>query len=501
VADGDPPSLFLYSLAERRAVAVAHTENARSPFFSPDGRWIGFATSDGFLKRVSIDGGAPITIGKTGEIRGAAWGDDDQIVFGAKWSPLKLISARNGSISVLPLQNPPGLDSRWPVFLPGGKRILYTAFDMSGDYDNAQLAVFDLETSRTTTVLRGATYGRFLAPDQLVYFRSGTLFSVPFDAGALRVTGEPSPRVSDVDDAFGSGLAHFAIASDGTLFYVPRDPAASDGELVWVTRHGDVTLIGNGRRAFYQPRLSPDGSRILVTLGDGPNAVLWVYDIGRQTWSRLAPIISTGIWSSDGKDVAFSSNRNGPVNIFVASADGSTPPRQITHTTHWPFASSWSADGRELAIVEQFKETLVDIYIVAASGGEARPFVASPFNESDAVFSPNGSWLAYESDESGRSEIYVTPYPQGGRRWLVSRDGGVHPEWRRDGKELFYLNGKRVMAVDVNAGADFSTGKPRVLFEGEFSGLDVAIDGSKFLMVKRDPPAPRTQINVVSGLR
>ncbi|HEY8165296.1 MAG TPA: protein kinase, partial [Gemmatimonadaceae bacterium] len=181
IAEGDPPSLYSYSLEERSSKPIAQTANARSPFFSPDNRWIGFSTADGYLKKVSVDGGAPITIGRTGDVRGVAWGENDQIVFGARWSPLKVISALGGAISVLPQQAPVKFDSRWPSFLPGGKRILYTLFDMSGDYDNAQLAVLDLDSRKTTVILKGATHGRFLAPGQLIYFRSGSLFSVAFD--------------------------------------------------------------------------------------------------------------------------------------------------------------------------------------------------------------------------------------------------------------------------------------------------------------------------------
>jgi Tol biopolymer transport system component len=501
IADGDPPSLYSYSLEERVSKPIAQTGNARNPFFSPDGRWIGFSTADGYLKKVSVDGGAPITIGRTGDVRGATWGDNDQIVFGARWSQLKVISARGGAVNVVPQESTTRFDSRWPSFLPGGKRVLYTLFDMSGDYDNAQLAVFDLESRKNTIVLKGATHGRFLPPGQLVYFRSGSLFSVPFDIRTLQVTGDPTPRVSDVDYYFVSGLAQFEVAADGTLFYVPRDPAMSNGEVAWVDRKGGIASISPTRRAFRQPRISPDGTQIIVTVDEGPNTALWLYDIPGQRWQRLASTIGTAIWAPDGKRVAFSNTGSGGVNVFIMPTDSTSPPRQVTHTTRWPFASSWSPDGRELAVVESFKETLTDIYIVPADGGSPRPFLTSPSNENAAMFSSDGSWIAYSSDESGQYEIYVTRYPQGGKRWLVSTGGGIEPEWRRDGRELFYQNGAKFMAVDVKQGTDFSSGKPRVLFESDFRGsFNVAADGSRFLIVKREKPTPRTQINVVSGL-
>src|SRR5262249_14679988 len=159
-----------------------------------------------------------------------------------------------------------------------------------------------------------------------------------------------------------SGVAQFAVASDGTVFYVPRDSTEDTAQLVWLDRSGQNTPISPARRAFYQPKLSPDGKLILVSIED----MLSVFDIARQTWAPLAPVRGTGIWGPDSKFVAFSSNKNGGVNIFTMPVDGSTPPRQLTHTTRWPFASSWSPDGRELAIVEQFKDRLTDIYIVNA---------------------------------------------------------------------------------------------------------------------------------------
>jgi Tol biopolymer transport system component/tRNA A-37 threonylcarbamoyl transferase component Bud32 len=503
VAAGDPPSLYVYSLEERSAKPLAQTENARSPFFSPDGKWIGFTTVDGLMKKVSIDGGAPIAIGKTGDIRGATWGENDQIVFGSTWSMLKVISA-NGAVTALPQATKSHFDSRWPVFLPDGKRVLFTLFDVTGDYDNSQLAVYDLETRTTKVVLTGATNGRLLGRAQLIYVRSGTLFTVPFDLQNLKVTGAPVPRVVDAESNFASGLAHFAVAGDGTLFYVPHNRAADDGEMVWVDRRGRVTTISPLRRAFVMPRLSPDGTQIVVRINEGTTSdSLWLYNIPRQTWAPLTSVIGYGgIWSPDGKSVAFPSNRNGSINLFIQPIDRSTPPRQITHTTHWPYANSWSPDGRELAVFEQLKDMATDIYVVPVDEKTpSRPFVATPFNENLPTFSPDEAWLAYQADDSGRYEIYVTRYAQNGSRWLVSSDGGTDPVWRHDGKELFYRNGARLMAVPIRAESEFRAGKPHMLFEGGFAEFfDVAADGSRFLMIKREKVPLQTEIRVISGL-
>ena len=498
----DSPRLYLYDLATLSATALPQTEGARSPFFSPNGEWIAFYSSDREIEKLPVAGGDPVSLTKAGDLRGASWGAGDQIAFAELWSPLRKVSAQGGKAENLTPDSPQS-NIRWPSFLPDGENILYTVSDLTGDYENAELAVFSLKTRKSSIVLRGATYGRYVPTGHIIYLHSGTIFAVRFDLSSLKVVGSPVPIINDVDSYFASGLAHIAVSSDGSIFYIPRDAALNDSELVWVDRTGQATPVSPQRRYYQTPRLSPNGQQILVSVGLESRHDLWMYDIGRDSWTRLTREAENedGIWSPDGKQIVFASNRNHGFNLYLVPSDGSAPPRQMTSGQQWPFPTSWSPDAKVIAVVEQFRNTLTDIFTIDVDGKhESRPLVVTRFNENGAAFSPDGQWIAYYSDESGQYEIYVQKYPGPGRKWLVSTGGGVRPVWGRDGRELFYRQGNRMMAADIGLQPDFRAGKPRLLFVGNFDeAYDVTPDGQHFLMVRRQQPSPRTQINVVLG--
>jgi serine/threonine protein kinase/Tol biopolymer transport system component len=505
VGAGDTTRLYLYSVDTLEARPLPGTEGARGPFFSPDGQWIAFYTVDQGLKKVALAGGAPILVSPERDLRGATWSADDTIVFAQVAPPMRRVSGSSGHSEAVSLGTLGAVPAsvRWPAFLPGGDAILFTATDVTGDYENSKLMISSLKTGRTKTVLNGATYGRY-ANGHLLYLHSQTLFAAPFDAGAMQVTGAGVPVASDVDFYASSGLAHFAISSDGSLFYIPRDAAASEGQLLWVNRTGESrTPITAAQRAYEQPRLSPDGRRILVTVGPTPRSDLWVYDIQSDTWSRLTNEAQnqSGVWSPDGNQIAFASTKNGGFDLYTMPSDGSAPAQRITARRSWDFPTSWSSDGKSIAVVEQYRATFNDIYIVAPQRDAVPvPYLNTQSDEREPVFSPDGRWMAYRSNESGRDEIYTQSYPNPGRKRLLSSSGGTHPVWRKDGAELFYRNGDKMMAVGIQSRPDFTADKARMLFQGDFEDeYDVTPDGQKFIMVKRPPQSPRTQINVILG--
>jgi serine/threonine-protein kinase len=504
VGGNDPTRLYLYSIDTLETKPLPGTEGARGPFFSPDGEWIGFYTVGEGLKRITVRGGIPMLLGPERDLRGATWGRDGSIVFAQVVSPLRRISASGGQSEALPLGAPTLANVRWPSFLPKGESILLTMGDFSGDYENAKLAVYSLKSRKTKSVLDGATYGRYVSSGHLLYLHSQTLFAAPFDANGLKVTGPPVSVVSDIDSYFSSGLAHFAVSSDGSIFYIPRDSAASERELVWVDRAGRLTPITAAQRAYQEAKLSPDGKRLLVAAGLPPRLDLWFYDIARDTWTRMTSEANnqSAIWSPDGKQIAFASNKSGGFDLYIMPSDGGTPAKRIAGRRSWDFPTSWSPDGKAIAVVEQYRTTFNDISVLAPTEGAIpTPFLNTAFDERDPVFSPDGHWMAYRSNESGRDEIYVQRYPAAGPKWLLSTDGGTNPVWRRDGRELFYRKGNTMMAISTGLRPTFSAGKPKVLFEGEFEDdYDVTADGSRFVMIKRHAQSPRTQINVVLGL-
>jgi serine/threonine-protein kinase len=501
----DPTRLYLYSVDTLESKPLAATEGARGPFFSPDGEWIGFYTVGEGLKKIAVRGGTPMLLSTERDLRGAIWGPDNTIIFAQVVSPLRRVSASGGQSEALPLVGAgPLTNVRWPSFLPGGESVLFTASDFSGDYENAKLAVYSLKSRKMKSVLDGATYGRYVSSGHLVYLHSQTLFAVPFDARTVKVTGSPVSVVSDIESYFSSGLAHFAVSSDGSIFYLPRDSAASERELVWVDRARRVTPITAVQRAYKEVKLSPDGKRLLVAIGLAPRLDLWFYDLSRDAWTRVTSEANnqSAIWSPDGKQIAFASNKYGGFDLYIMPSDGDTSPKRITRRRSWDFPTSWSPDGKVIAVVEQYRTTFSDISVLTPTEGAIpTPFLNTPFDERDPVFSPDGHWMAYRSNESGRDEIYVQRYPAAGQKWLVSTDSGTNPIWRGDGRELFYRKGNKVMAVSTELRPSLRAGKPKVLFEGEFEEeYDVTADGGRFVMIKRRAQSPPTQINVVLGL-
>ena len=503
VASGDSTSLYLYSIETQKATALPDTEGARGPFFSPNSDWVGFYTASRDLKKIPVSGGSPTLLIRDVDLRGAAWGPDNSIVFAENRAPLRRISASGGPVNTLLPYNPQE-QVRWPSFLPDGESLLYTVNDFSGDYEKARLVVRSLKSGQTKTIVNGATFGRYGPAGHLTYYHSQMLFTVPFDSKRLEVTGPPVPVINDCDSYFALGLAHYAISKDGAIFYLPRTVGENERELVWVDRTGASAPIDRVHRYYEDPKLSPDATRILTTIGPRPRSDIWLYDIPRGNWQRLTTEATneSGIWSPDGNAIAFASNIDGAFDLYIVPSDLSAAPRRITSRRSWDFPKSWSPDGKSIAVVEQYRSAMPDIFMVAPREGSIpSPYISTPFDEHEAQFSPDGKWIAYQSNESGRDEIYVQSYPRSGRKWVVSTSGGINPVWRRDGKELFYRSANRMMSVSTETGSGFTAGKPQVLFKGDYDDyFDVTPDGQRFVMIKVPRVPPRTEIKVVLGL-
>jgi Tol biopolymer transport system component len=494
--------IFLRHIDRPKAEPVPGTEGAEVPFFSPDGRWIGFSAPDNTLKKISLEGGSAIKICDARRpIRGATWGSDDIIVFGGANLPLHRVSASGGTPEPLFKTTK---NVRWPVLLPGGKHLLYTvAPDISGNYDAAEVAVLSLETGQSHSVVKGGVYARY-ASGHLLYFSSGTLFAVPFDLRRMRTAGGPKPILEDVMTASIAGLAFYDVSSDGTIFYLPVDPGMDQRELLWVDRSGKSSPVVTQRRNYADSQLSPDQQSIIVTIQDQSlRADLWMYEIARDAWTRVTTEANNylPVWSPDGTRFVFASNRSGPYNLFVMASDLASPPKQIIKRQDWSFPNDWSPDGKLISVGEQTRTTGFDIWFVSLEPAvEMKPFLVTSANESNAAFSPDGRWVAYQSDASGQMELYVVSADGRGRKWMVSNEGGTQPQWNPDGNELFYRKEEEIMSVEIRTVPRFEAGKPRVLFKGLFDSFDVTPGGKRFLMVRREPQVPRTQVNVVQGM-
>jgi Tol biopolymer transport system component len=305
-----------------------------------------------------------------------------------------------------------------------------------------------------------------------------------------------------------SGSAQYSVSATGSLAYVSGGVQSAQCSLVWVGLNAAEQLVAAPAHAYVNPRLSPDGRRIAMVITESESQI-WQYDLTRETLTRLTfegDVNTTPLWTPDGKRIAFNSNKEGPLNIFWQLADGSGGLERLT-TGEYPQApSSWSPDGQLLAFIEVNPTTGVDIWVLRLSDRKAQPFLRTPFNETTPRFSPDSHWLAYISDESGRFEVYVQPYPGPGGKWQISTEGGTEPIWNPNGRELFYRSSDKIMAVEITTQPSFSAGKSKAVVEGPYlptpatlSNYDVSPDGQRFLMLKpsESAEAAPTQINVV----
>jgi Tol biopolymer transport system component/predicted Ser/Thr protein kinase len=498
------PQLYLRAMASPDARPIPGTEGATDPFFSPDGQWLGFFTG-GKLKKVSVSGGATVTLGDAGSPQGASWGSQGVIAFGSEQAAVLVqVSDAGGTPQALTHLEKGETDHDWPEFLPGDKAVLFAA--SGDDRANGQVAIQSLATGARRNLMQGATHPHYAPSGQLVYAHAGSLMAVPFDPQRLALTGSAAPVVEGVLQSTNSGAAQYSFSATGSLVYVTGAlQAMIQRKLVWVSRNGAEQPLPAPLREYGDPRLSPDGRRLAVAIEEQ----VWLYDLSRATLSRFTFDGDQNLfpaWRPDGKRIAFWSTKEGPQNIFWQLSDGSGGLERLTTSQDAQAPTSWSPDGQVLAFVEDTPNKRFEIWVLRMGDHKAQPFLQTRFNEAGPRFSPDGRWLAYVSDESGRYEVYVQPYPGPGGKWQISTEGGTEPVWNPNGRELFYRNRDKMMAVDIATQPSFTAGKARMLFEGRYvetpnpatTYYDVSPDGQRFLMIKEsEQSSAATQINVV----
>jgi serine/threonine-protein kinase len=506
--DGEGSRLYLRPMNEHEAEPILGTEEAVGPFFSPDGEWIGF-WADGNLKKVPIDGGPPVALCEARRTFGASWGPDDTIVFGQQTGGILQVSADGGAPEAITRIAKGEWSHRLPHILPDGEWILFTVMKGDRRWYETKIMAKSMETGERKILVENGADARYAPTGHLVFARLGILMAVPFDPTQLEVTGGPVGVVAGVKQAVNvrggtahdTGAAQFSFSASGSLAYVPGGIFPDvEKSLVWVDREGAAEPLQAPLAPYVFPRISPDGKRVAVgTLSLEMD--IWVYDISREASTRLTlekGWDSSPVWTPDGARITFSSDRTGLPNIYWIPADGSGPAERLT-TVEPSRPASWSLDGKVLAFLHLATEGNHDIWVLPLEG-EPRPFIQSPFNETHPTFSPDGCWLAYRSVKSGRSEVYVTPFPGPGPEHQISTDFGRDPAWAPDGRELFYIiphsdRSRSMMAVDITTDPTFTAGRPRELFREKYvstsllRGYDVTADSHGFLMV-RDESQP-----------
>jgi serine/threonine-protein kinase len=514
--------LYLRALDQLDAQPLTGTEdtNATSPFFFADGQWIGFfAEADNTLKKVALSGGAAVTLAEMPSAPlGATWAADDTIVLASQGIGIFQVAGAGGTPDLLVSVGAPA-QARQPQMLPGGETILYTLLGGGGGlgaWDTAQIVVERLATGERTVVVEGGSDARYLPTGHLVYALGSTLLAVPFDVDRLEVAGGAVPLVEGVSRV-GLGAANADIAQTGVLVYLPGGAGAGGvaaaRTLIWVDREGREDVINAPPHAYLYPRLSPDGTRLAVSAEDDERD-LWVWEFARETLTRLTftpEPEAYGLWTPDGARVIFDSGRDGGVlNLFWRAADGTGTVERLSQSPNVQVPQALSRDGARLVYREGVAQT-ADLYLLALDDQRrVDPLIATEFGEQNAEISPDGQWVAYDSNTSGQAEVYVQPFPNvDDGKWQISTTGGTRPLWGPDGRELFYVTEAGVMGISVETESAFARGPPAPVIEGQYyagrvgRAYDIAPDGQRFLMIKEgvaaadDPFAGLTQIHVV----
>ena len=495
--------IFLRPINSLESIPVQGTEDGDFPFFSPDSQWLGFFIGSS-LKKVSVNGGPAVTLADLGTIiSGASWGSGGEIVLTTFRGPIMEVPEGGGPAKALTKPAEGELAHLWPQVLQGGKALLFT----TGTPTNPQIGVYSMRSGKEKVLFPG-TDPVYSPTGHLLYSQAGTLMAVPFDPEELQTTGPAVPVVQGLSEYLGSGgaplAAEYGVSANGTLIYVPGAARTTPLKMMWVSRSGATQALPAPARAYLQPRISPDGRKIAVGVAE-KDSQIWIYDLAQGTLNRLTFQGTNNLvplWTPDGKRIAYISNQAGQRNIFWQFADGSGGLERLTTSLDVNIPNSFSSDGKLLAFSDFSPASGYDVYVIDLNDRKPKPFLQTPRNEAVPLISPDGHWLAYNSDESGRYEIYVVPYPGPGGKWQVSTEGGREPAWNRNGRELFYRDGDRMMAVEISTQSGFSAGAPKVLFQGNYQALaastpnyDVSADGQRFLMLQATEQ--QAQINVV----
>jgi Tol biopolymer transport system component len=505
--------LYVRDLDLLATKALPGTDEALDPFWSPDGRSVGFFAR-GRLKKVDLAGGPAVSLCDAVQGRGGTWGPGGVIVFaGDTAGPLQRVSSSGGAPSpVTALDTSRSeVSHRFPWFLPDGRHFLFTG--RSPDFSKNAIYVGDLQSSDKRRLLEVSSNAAYSAPGYLLFVRERTLMAIAFDTGSLQVSGDPFPVAEPVELITANVQGSFSVSQNGMLAYFSGG-AGLNSALTWFDRAGKPQGNLGTPGTFLMPSISPDGNQVAVDRLDPQAGTydLWLHDLQRNTAQRITfdpKHDDHPVWSPDGTRVVFSSNRGGHYDLYLKSVTNGSNAEVLLETPLQKFPSDWSRDGRFILYYQVDPKTKYDIWVLSVADRKTHPYLQTEFSESWPKVSPDGRWLAYTSDESKQSEVYVQSFPSPGGKWKVSVDGGSRPVWSRDGKEIFYIAmDKKLMAASVLPGAKFQTDTPKPLFETKITSArlyDVSPDGRRFLIVspmeETAAPPMTVVVNWTAGVR
>ena len=510
---GSKSALWLYEVGSQDATMLPNTDGANFPFWSPDGKSLAFF-AEGKLKRLDLNSGAVQTLTDAPSGRGGSWNQDGVIVFtpsGKLGQSLMQIPATGGTAKIIStLDTARGETShRWPTFLPDGKHFVFMGFTVVAHSNNNAIYLGTLGSTEKKFLVDAMASPGFAAPDWVLFYRDDTLFAQRLDLRKLELTGPAKPILTEVQNAPRIGRAAYSAANGGALM-AQTGRSVSLSQLVWFDRSGkQVESVGKAKEDVYaNPSLSPDRRMVAVDRTDSgnQNADVWIYNVEGEGTKRLTfdpAIDAVPVWSPDGKQVVFASGRKGGFDLYLKPADGSQEEKVVTNGEgEDKYPNAWSQDGKYILYLYG-----KEMRYLSYPELQAHPFLQTSATVKNGQFSPDGKWVAYASNESGRWEVYVTSFPEAHGKWQVSSGGGEQPRWRGDGKELFYLSADgKLMAMAVKEGANFDAGAPEVLFQtnareplatSEQVVYDVSKDGQRFLIntyVKNTDTKPMTVV-------
>jgi Tol biopolymer transport system component len=508
------PSLWLRSLDSLEARAIAGTEGAKLPFWSPDGRRIGFFAL-GKLKSVDVTTGSVQSLCDASEGRGGSWGRDGKILFAPNLSTaISIVPEGGGPATPVTTMDAKARESshRWPHLLPDGRHFLF--FSRGSQRENSRTILATLGSTETREILKGVSSVQYVDPGYLLYVRDGSLFAHRFDASRLELEGEPrvlAQQVLQYGEEGPTGSGGFSASSRGVLVF--ETGGGTPRQLLWFDRKG--TRLGEvGLPGFYdEPSLTIDAGRVAVGRADigGGTSDIWILELARGTFSRLTfdpAVDATPIFSPSGDRIAFSSNRTGHFGLYwkLASGAGEDETLVPSETSAWP--DDWSRDSKLILYERVDPNGGTNLWLLDTTGDrKTRPYLKGPMEEFHGQFSPDAKYVSYTSDESGRREVYVQTLPPSGGKWQISTSGGGWSSWRADGREMYYADADmNLMAVSVETGAEFKAGIPRKLFQLPLPNTGItnsrnqyamASDGQKVLVNAAAEESKPTPITVV----
>jgi len=489
VYEAGEPRLYTRRLDSSEATRVAGSEGGVDPVFSPNGEWLAFVSRDsGRLKKVQIRGGTPIDVVSADGL-GIAWGEDDTLYFVQGFSA-GIRALRSGGSMRSVTKTGTTKDDRahlWPQVLPGGKTLLFTVWT-GASFNDARIEAVSLKSGARTVLVRGGTHGRYVPTGHLVYSRGGNLFAVRFDPSRLEIGGDPVQVVEGVATGAANGEARFDFSSTGTLIYAQGEFTAAARNLVWVDRSGKVVKITDMVRPFGGVTMSPNGKRLAVML-ESSTFDLWIYDLERDTLTKLTfgADDTDCTWSPSGEFISYKSTKSGTPQIYLKHMTGAGEEELLTTGSSDKDNSSWTPDSKEVVVQIHSEETGWDIYAIPISGDhKPRLLVGGPYDQNVGAISPDGRWVSYRANESGKNEVYVQSLTNATMKLQVSREGGSNAEWAKSGRELFFLQGGKMFAAPIDAGPVLRVGKPVLLFEDKTRWYDYSIppDGQRFLVAR-----------------